>query len=33
MALVNEAELWARRIAAIDSGDLRYFRFLGVKEK
>lgn len=31
--LVNEAELWARRIAAIDSGDLRYFRFLGVKEK
>ncbi len=31
--LVNEAELWARRIAAIDSGDLRYFRFLGIKEK
>jgi hypothetical protein len=29
--LVNEAELWARRIAALESEDLRYFRILGVK--
>lgn len=30
-ALVREAELWARRIAAIDAGVLRYYRFVGVK--
>lgn len=30
-ALVREAELWARRIAAIDAGALRYYRFVGVK--
>jgi ubiquinone/menaquinone biosynthesis C-methylase UbiE len=29
--LVDEVEMWARRIAAIDSGELRYYRFLGVK--
>jgi len=30
-ALVREAELWARRIAAIDAGVLRYYRFVGIK--
>jgi len=30
-ALVSEAELWARRIAAIDAGTLHYYRFVGVK--
>ena len=29
--LVDEVEMWARRIAAIESGELRYYRFLGVK--
>ena len=30
-ALVREAELWARRIAAIDAGVLHYYRFVGIK--
>lgn len=30
-ALVREAELWVRRIAAIDAGVLRYYRFVGIK--
>lgn len=30
-ALVYEAELWARRIAALDAGVLRYYRFVGIK--
>jgi hypothetical protein len=26
-ALMDEAQLWARRLAALDSGDLRTLRF------
>lgn len=30
-AMLYEAELWARRLAALESGALKYYRILGVK--
>ena len=29
--LLQEAELWTRRLAAMESGALRYYRIVGIK--